>query len=141
MANTQIKDEEVPLAGGEKWALVNFVLMNLAVFESLMLLIGYFIQTKKSSKKDEEEEEEANTNEKEIKLKKKGIMRVISLPVAVISVIVFLLTENFWLSTKLVDEYTLLMAVIAIFQTVVVALSRKEEKEKKPEEEPEPEMA
>lgn len=41
----------------------------------------------------------------------------------------------------LVDEYTLLMAVIAVIQTVVVALSRKEEDFEAKEEDPEAEMA
>ena len=68
-------------------------------------------------------------------------MRLVSLPVAVISIIAFFLTENIWLPTKLVDEYTLLMAVIAVIQTVVVALSRKEEDFEAKEEEPEAEMA
>lgn len=138
LANTEIKDEEVPLAGESgRWALINFALMNLAIFESLMLLIGYFVQTKKSS----EEEEEDEKNGKERKLKKKGIIRLISLPVAIVSLIAFFLTENIWLPTQLVDEYTLMMAIIAIFQTIVVVLSRKEENLEDAETEPEAEMA
>lgn len=107
---------------GGSWALINFALMNLAVYESLMLLIGYFVQVKKAS--------EENDRETERKLKKKGIMRVISLPVALISVIAFFLTEDITLSTGLVDRYTIVMAIIAIAQTAVVALSRKKEEEK-----------
>ena len=57
-------------------------------------------------------------------------MRVISLPVALISVIAFFLTEDITLSTGLVDRYTIVMAIIAIAQTAVVALSRKKEEEK-----------
>ena len=115
----ELEDEAVPMAAGKglSWALINFALMNLAVFESLMLLIGYFIKTKGSSEEDEEEKK---------KLKKKGIMRIISLPVAVISVIAFILTEDITLPTAFVDRYTIWMAVIAIVQTAVVALSRKE---------------
>ena len=118
------KGEEVPLAviEGGSWALINFALMNLAVYESLMLLIGYFVQVKKAS--------EENDRETERKLKKKGIMRVISLPVALISVIAFFLTEDITLSTGFVDRYTIVMAIIAIAQTAVVALSRKKEEEK-----------
>lgn len=118
----ELEDTAVPLASGNggAWALLNFALMNLAAFESLMLLIGYFIKTKGISKEEKEE--------KKKKLKKKGIMRVISLPVAVVSIIVFCLTEDITLPTAIVDKYTLLMALIAIVQTVVVALSRKEVK-------------
>ncbi len=145
---TELMDEEVPLAAGEEeadpetkeldeeavplaagkgaaWALINFALMNLAVFESLMLLIGYFIKTKGSSEEEDDEEKK--------KLKKKGIMRIISLLVAVISVIAFILTEDITLPTAFVDRYTILMAIIAIVQTVVVWLSRKEVKDEEQE--------
>ena len=115
----ELDEEGVPKAGkGLSWALVNFALMNLAVFESLMLLIGYFVKTKNSSEEEDEEEKK--------KLKKKGIMRIISLPVAIISIIAFCLTEDITLPTAFVDRYTLLMAIIALVQTAVVALSRKE---------------
>ena len=116
-AIVELEDEELPLAAGNgrAWALVNFALMNLAVFETLMLLIGYFVNTRK----DEEEKKE--------KLKKKGLMRLISLPIGIISVIAFCLTEDISLPTGFVDRWTLLMAIIAIVQTVVVVLSRKKE--------------
>lgn len=122
-ADMEIDDGALPLAegSGRKWALVNFALMNLAVFESLMLLIGYFVSTKKESEKEEEEEKEQ---------KKKGIMRLISLPVAILSVIAFCLTEDITLPTGFLDRWTILMAVIVIVQTVVVALSRKKEVDK-----------
>lgn len=112
-----LKDEETPLAGGNgaSWALINFALMNLAIFESLMLLIGYFIKTKND--KDGEDEKR--------KLKKKGIFRIISLPIAMISLIVFLLTEDITLPTAFVDKYTVVMLIIAIVQTVMVTLSNK----------------
>ena len=123
----ELGEEAVPLAAGKgaAWALINFALMNLAVFESLMLLIGYFIKTKGSSEEEDDEEKK--------KLKKKGIMRIISLLVAVISVIAFILTEDITLPTAFVDRYTILMAIIAIVQTVVVWLSRKEVKDEEQE--------
>ena len=116
-AIVEIGDEELPLAAGNgrTWALVNFALMNLAVFETLMLLIGYFVNTRK----DEEEKKE--------KLRKKGVMRLISLPIGIISIIAFCLTEDISLPTGFVDRWTLLMAIIALVQTVVVGFSRKKE--------------
>ncbi len=110
-----VDEEKTPLAGGKgaAWALINFALMNLAIFESVMLLIGYFVKTKN----DDEEEKR--------KLKKKGIFRIISLPIAVISLIVFILTEDITLPTAFVDKYTIVMLIIAIVQTVMVALSNK----------------
>lgn len=111
-----VDEEKTPLAGGKgaAWALINFALMNLAIFESVMLLIGYFVKTKN----DEEEEKR--------KLKKKGIFRIISLPIAIISLIVFILTEDITLPTAFVDKYTIIMLIIAIVQTVMVALSKKQ---------------
>lgn len=113
----EVEEEEVPLAGGEggSWALFNFALMNLAIFESIMLLIGYFVRTK--------------NDEDERKLKKKGLFRMISLPVAVISLVVFVLTENIHLQTALVDKYTVVMLLIAVVQTVMVVLSNKKYEE------------
>lgn len=113
----EMNEEGTPLAGGRgaAWALINFALMNLAIFESLMLLIGYFVNTKN----DKEEEEEKR------KLKKKGIFRIISLPIAIISLIAFILTEDITLPTAFVDKYTIVMLIIAIIQTIVVALSNK----------------
>lgn len=124
-----LEGEDVPLAGGRgrAWALVNFALMNLAVFESLMLLIGYFITTKKASEEEEEEEEKK-------KLKKKGLVRLISVPVGIISIIAFCLTEDITLPTGFVDRWTLLMVIIALIQTLVVAFSRKKEEEEEEEE-------
>ncbi len=115
----EVKDDMVPLAGGNNgsWALLNFALMILGVFESLMLLIGYFINNEKESEEEEK------------KLKKKGIVRLISIPIAIVSVVAFCLTEDITLKTAFVDKWTILMAVIAIVQTVVVALSRKKEVE------------
>lgn len=118
----EMNEEEIPLAGGNGagWALINFALMNLAIFESLMLLIGYFVNTK-NDKEDEDEKR---------KLKKKGIFRIISLPIAVISLIVFILTEDITLPTAFVDKYTIVMLIIAVVQTVVVALSNKKYEDK-----------
>ena len=92
--------------------------MNLGVFESLMLLIGYFVNISKASEED-----------KKKKLKKRGVMRLISLPVAIVSVLAFCLTEDITLPTGFVDQWTLVMAIIAVVQTVIVALSRKKEME------------
>ncbi len=59
-----VDEEETPLAGGKgaAWAFINFALMNLAIFESVMLLIGYFVKTKND---DEEEKRREEKTEKE----------------------------------------------------------------------------
>lgn len=147
----RIGSAEVPLfaGGGAAWALINFMLMNLAVFLSLMLLIGYFVTTKKADeeededkdsleestkkkrtvKTDEEEEEESR------KLKKKGLIRILSIPFAIISVITFILTEDISLPTALLDKWTLLMLLYVLIQMIWVVFSRKKYAGKEEEEE------
>jgi uncharacterized repeat protein (TIGR02543 family) len=98
------------------WSLVNFTLMNLSVFESIMLLAGYFISTKNQKELEEDEKK---------KTKKKGLFRLISLPIAIIAVVAFVLTEDINLKTVFIDKWTIWMALIAVVQTVMVALSRK----------------
>ena len=98
------------------WSLINLALANLAVFESIVLIAGYFISTK--NQKELEEDENKKTN-------KKGLFRFLSLPIAVIAVIAFILTENISLETAFVDKWTALMVLIAAVQTVMVVLSRK----------------
>lgn len=141
----RIGDAEVPLFAddGAAWALVNFMLMNLAVFLSLMLLIGYFVTTKKEKEEEEkaekqevQEDEEAREEEEEpLKLKKKGLLRLLSLPVAVISVIAFLLTEDISLPTALLDKWTPLMLFFVLVQMVWVVFSRKKYVNEEEEEE------
>lgn len=127
---------EVPLFAddGAAWALVNFMLMNLAVFLSLMLLIGYFVTTKKEKAEEEDEEqkirkeqvdEACEEEEESLKLKKKGLLRLLSVPVAIISVIAFLLTEDISLPTALLDKWTPLMLFFVLVQMVWVVFSRK----------------
>ena len=77
-----IPDPETPLAGGKSWALLNLLLTILTGIIMLVLWIGYF-----TSKKREDEDEEKATVESETgdededkdSLKRKGILRLLSL--------------------------------------------------------------
>lgn len=142
----RIGGAEVPLFAddGAAWALVNFMLMNLAVFLSLMLLIGYFVTTKKEKEEEENEEqkkqkvqedETCEEEEEPLKLKKKGLLRLLSFPVAIISVIAFLLTEDISLPTALLDKWTPLMLFFVLVQMVWVVFSRKKYVKEEEEEE------
>lgn len=139
---------EVPLFADDEaaWALINFMLMNLAVFLSLMLLIGYFVTTKKEKAEEEkkeqkiqkvQEDEACEEEEEPLKLKKKGLLRLLSLPVAIISVIAFLLTEDISLPTALLDKWTPLMLFFVLVQMVWVVFSRKKYVKEEEEEEEE----
>lgn len=151
----RIGGAEVPLFAGDgaAWALINFMLMNLAVFLSVMLLIGYFVTTKKEDEEEDEDkdsleestkkkrtvkaDEEEEEEEEPRKLKKKGLMRILSIPFAIISVITFILTEDISLPTALLDKWTLLMLLYVLIQMVWVVFSRKKYASKEEEEEEE----
>lgn len=110
-ATEELEETGVPLAAsGEAWALYNFALMELAIFESIVMLAGYFIRSKKSDQED---------------LKKKGLPRLLSVLVAIGSVIAFVLTEDIHVPLILIDKWTPLMVVFALVQTALLTWSRK----------------
>ena len=74
-------------------------------------MIAYF-------KRDDEDE-----NEKENVNHKRG-WKLFSIIPAIVSVIVFILTEDMTLPMVMTDKWTILMIVIALVQVVVCALSR-----------------
>ena len=57
----------------------------------MVLLMGYFIHKKYRNQDDAYGE---MSDEEDDELKRKGLVRICSVPVAVVSVIVFILTEN-----------------------------------------------
>ncbi len=129
-----IPDEEVPLAAAPAWALVNLILSILTVLGSLLLLIG-FIGKKKEEVLDEDGNAilDAEGNSLMNQIHKHGGWRLGSLLPAILSVIVFILTEDMRNPMILVDRWTLLMVIIAVVQILVAFFSKKETE--KPEEE------
>ena len=85
----------------------------------LVLVLGLLGRKKKT----EEDEESGEETEREIR-KKKG-WRILSLVPAIAAVIAFLLTEDMRLPTIFTGRWTLLMAIIALAQVVLVLLSKK----------------
>ena len=134
-----VDDDKTPLAGGTgqaSWALLNLLLAIATGIIMLVLLIGYFFGKKK--KEDEEDEESAaltrrergEEQERDDKLKRKGIVRLLSIIPTVVAIIAFILTENIWTPMVWTDKWTLLMAVIAIVQVVVAVFTKKSRKDK-----------
>ena len=115
----RIMEEDVALAGpaGEAptWALLNLVLAVLTLGAFPALLIGYAGKRKRAT--------EAAT----IHIKKKGVIRLSSIIPAVGAVIAFILTEDMRHQMVLVDQWTLLMAIIALIQTGVSIFSIRHE--------------
>ncbi len=121
----EIAGNEIPLAAfGESWALLNLLLTVATALASGALLVGYFLRKKKEEEEEREERYEHRT-ETATRLKRKGPARLFSIPVAVLAVIVFILTEDMSLPMTIVDEWTVLMLLIFIGQMIVTLLSRK----------------
>ncbi len=123
-----------PLDGGS-WALVNLICTILTVLLACVLLIT-FISKKHSD--DEEEKDEKNSTVKaenaedkdddQQDTNKHGWRRLVSVVLAVASVITFVLTENMSLPMTMVDKWTVLMVVMGLIQVVIAIISRKKKK-------------
>ena len=122
-----VPEEETPLQLGS-WALINLICTILSVLLSLLVLIFYL---GKNKKKADEDEDEAQTEdaEKDQKIKKKGILRIMDIIPAVVAVITFILTEDMSLPMVLTDKWTLLMVVILLVDVVVAVFTKKSTKD------------
>lgn len=123
--DVQIKDPQVPLASGNgslgdaHWALLNLILMLATAVIMIVLLVGYFTGKKHKDKQTQQKGE----------LKRRGVARLLSILPGVGAAIAFLLTENMRLPMQFTDEWTLLMAVIAIVQAVIIFFTFKKHKD------------
>ncbi len=122
-----VPEEEAPLQLGS-WALINLICTILTVLLSLLVLVMYL---GKNKKKADEDEDEAQTEdaEKDQKIRKKGILRIMDIIPAVAAVITFILTEDMSLPMVLTDKWTLLMAVILLVDVVVALFTKKSTKD------------
>jgi F0F1-type ATP synthase epsilon subunit len=135
-----IPDPETPLAGGKSWALLNLLLTILTGIIMLVLWIGYFTSKKRKDEDEETETVESETgdeDEDKDSLKRKGILRLLSLIPFVVAVIVFILTEDMRNPMVFVDRWTILMAAIALVQAVLALFCKKSYKEEEEEQEEE----
>ena len=122
-----IEDEEVPLAvlgsdtTGGKWALLNLILIVVTALISLCMLAFYFVGKRR-------EEEEADAAEEE-ELKRRGLIRVLSIVPVIFAAITFILTENISNPMGFVDRWTLLMLLYAVVNGGLAVISIKKRKE------------
>lgn len=98
------------------WAFINLLTVFINFILSIILLLMIYINNRKE---DDETE-----------VKNKILMRICTLIIAIISGIVFLLTEDMTLPMVLIDKWTPLMIIILVFNIITAILSRRKIKEK-----------
>ena len=112
----EIVEEETPEVGGKRaWALINLIATVLGAVLAIILLVS-------KHQKTEEDEENA---EEETEYTRRRKWKVISTITAIVSVIVFVLTENMRLPMVLVDKWTLLMVVFFIINAASLYMGRR----------------
>lgn len=121
---TTIIDDPAPLANTGFWALINLICAIITAILCLIMLIRYF------GKRREEDEETGEETE----IKRKGLIRLLSLIPAIAAIIIFILTEDMTLPMQLVDKWTLLMVVILIIQIIVAIFAKKKKDEEEGDE-------
>ncbi|MBQ5804827.1 MAG: hypothetical protein IIW22_03505 [Erysipelotrichaceae bacterium] len=93
------------------WALINLIMAILSVLTS----VGMILTMKKNEKEDEED--------------RRNTSKLFGLVPAILSVIIFLLTEDMRNRMILADRYTVLMILIAAISLVLAYLTRNRKEE------------
>ncbi|MDL2237947.1 hypothetical protein LJC56_08995 [Christensenellaceae bacterium OttesenSCG-928-K19] len=131
-----IDDNDTPTdPGTASWALWNLILTILTGVIMLVTLIWYFVGKKKKDEEDDPYQRQRANSEQEDEqtLKRRGIIRLLTIIPTIVAIIVFILTEDMRLPMVMTDQYTIWMAVIAIVQVVLTVFTKK--KRNKPEDE------
>ena len=132
--SVEITEDAAPMAAGTGyWALLNLILAAATSLMSLLAMAFYFIR-----KRNDEDNEET---EEESEIKRHGLARVLTIVPAIAAILTFILTENMANPMRLIDDWTLLMAIFFAAGAVLTILSRKSVKENENDEQAAPEMA
>ena len=118
----EIEDLRIPLAKTEEtWALVNLICVVVTVVVSLILVIlGWYNRWRRRNI----ELDEKYYNDYQFWLRNKIILRIVNLLIAIVSIVVFILTENIFLKLVFIDRFTPLMVVLAILAIGVAFFSK-----------------
>ncbi len=120
-ADSAVIDEvEVPLASaGASWSLLDLILTVVTGLMSVTLLVTYL-----SGRREDEEYIENGEQ-----IKRRGIVRALSIIPMIGAIILFVLTQDMTLPMVIVDEWTIIFAAITLIQAGVMFLSRKKVEE------------
>ena len=117
-----IDELKIPIAKTEQsWALVNFIAMITTVVVSLILtILGWYnrwIRRKIIL-------DEAHQRSYQFWLRNKIMFRIINILLAIISIIIFILTENILLTMVIVDRFTPVMIALTILAIGIALFSK-----------------
>ena len=116
---TEIEDQKTPLAKTQdKWALLNLILMILTVLLCLWMAAGTLRRNQDADRKEDEKT-----------VKRKKILKLLSLIPAIAAVIAFILTEDMTLPMQMTDKWTILMLIIFVVQVVMRILTKNKKDE------------
>ncbi len=123
LLSATIEDEPVPLSrfSGD-WAVCNLVLMIMTFLECIILLVLLFNATKERKKIDLIPPHQRvffhNEYHREVGL------TTLSIPIAILAIAEYFVTEDFHMQMVLYDSYTLFMLLFFIIQTIIVVVCR-----------------
>ena len=128
----EVEDEDTPQTGGDveiieddvtpevgakgSWALINLIATVLGAVLAVILLL---------SKHDKIEEDEEDPEAAEVEYTRRRKWKVISTVVAILSIVVFFLTENMRLPMVWVDKWTLVMVLFFLVNAVSLYMGRR----------------
>ena len=121
---TIIKEVVTPQAAPKgAWALLNLILTIISCIIAIILIFA---------KKKSENEEYTDEEKKDIR----GIKRfkIYSILIGIVSIIVFILTEDMTLPMILIDKWTILMAIFTIIEIINIFIIRHKSKEENEDE-------
>ena len=138
-----IEDVEMPLANVTKayWALINLLLTIVGTLLSILLMIHYLKERREQKEKEEEsnqlesrEAERSEDSEEEQDEKKKRTVRILSVLWFIVSVVIFVLTEDLTNTMCLVDRWTLVMVVCFLAHLFITYRSLRNDEDEEEEE-------
>lgn len=113
-ATEEISESQTPQSNGgnvQHWAVVNLIAAGLTIVLTVVLLL---------SKKEKEENDENEESKK-----RRTWTKVASVCLSIISVVIFMFTENIFLAMTWVDPYTFIMLVLCIVQLFMLYIGRR----------------
>ena len=117
-------DNPEPVNGEDYWALINLICMLLTWLTAILGGILYIKRRRQASGVDEDNGATEEYEDPQ-KLRRKGYLRGGAAVVAIISLILFILTEDMTLPMRLVDEWTIWMIILLAVALLLALISRK----------------